>query len=247
MVGDDLMKTNFFSVIFWFNIFDNHKEILDDFQVELKDEYEQFNVFNYTDNLVAPIISAVNNKKMTTLSFSQINLQYSMDKVSFNDFEYFKDLSLKLFEILTSNNIEISHTSVVINGEIINDNALHIITKNTVSSRICSDDLVDMTLKLGKKHDDLFYKIITIMNKKQIKLPHKVDEAGRAVPIPLISWNGSLIENEIVEITYEINDKYLFDSTKNYQTTEFYLNKMLYILNEDINNDIKCILERGEF
>ena len=32
-----------------------------------------------------------------------------------------------------------------------------------------------------------------------------------------------LVENEIIDISYEINDKYSFDFTKNYHTTEFYL------------------------
>lgn len=241
------MKVNCFSVTFWFNIFDKHSDILNILQEELKDEYNKFNVFNYTDNLVAPIITAIDNKKMTNMSFSQINLQYNMDKVTLNDFDIFKEKVLKLFEILTDNDIEVAHSAIFMNGEIIDDEALKTITRNTINSEICDENLIDLTLKIGKKHEDLFYKIITLLNKKQIKLPQKVDENGRIVPIPLISWNGALVENEIIDISFEINDKYLFDFTKNYKTTEFHINKMLYILKEDMQNDIDSILKDGKF
>ncbi len=237
------MKINCYSVTFWFNIFDKHSDVLDILQEELNAEYNKFNVFNYTDNLVAPIITAINNKKMTNMSFSQINLQYTMDNVSINEYDSFKENVLKLFEFLTDNNIEVMHSAIFMNGEVIDDDALKTITKNTVNSKICDENLVDLTLKIGKKHEDSFYKIITFLNKKQIKLPKKVDKNGRVVPIPLISWNGALVENEIIDISYEINDKYLFDFTKNYKTTEFHINKMLYILKEDMQNDVNFILE----
>lgn len=240
------MKINCFSVTFWFNIFDKHSDMLNLLQEEMKDEYSKFNIFNYTDNLVAPIITAINNKKMTNISFSQINLQYNMDKVSLDDFDTFQEKILKLFDILIENDIEVAHSAIFVNGEIIDDEALKTITQNTIKSEIC-DDLVDLTLKVGKKHEDLFYKIITILNKKQIKLPQKLDKNGKIVPIPLISWNGALVENEIIDISYEINDKYLFDFTKNYKTTEFHINKMLYILKEDMQNDIVSILKNGNF
>ena len=177
------------------------------------------------------------------MSFSQINLQYTMDNVSINEYDSFKENVLKLFEFLTDNNIEVMHSAIFMNGEVIDDDALKTITKNTVNSKICDENLVDLTLKIGKKHEDSFYKIITFLNKKQIKLPKKVDKNGRVVPIPLISWNGALVENEIIDISYEINDKYLFDFTKNYKTTEFHINKMLYILKEDMQNDVIFILE----
>ena len=67
------------------------------------------------------------------------------------------------------------------------------------------------------------------------------------MPIPLISWNGAFVENEIIDISYEINDKYSFDFTKNYHTTEFFLNKMLYLLESNYENDIKSLLEEGIF
>jgi len=241
------MKINCFSITFWFNIFDKHKDLLDVLQKELASEYQKFNIFNYTDNLIAPIITGVDNENMTNISISHINLQYNMDKVTLNELNNFKEKALKLYEILTSNGIEVAHTSVFVNGEIIDENALEKITQNTISSKLCSEDLVDMTLKLGKKQEDLFYKIITLLNKKQMKLPKKVDQNGRIIPIPLISWNGALVENEIIDISYEINDKYLYDFTKNYHTTEFYLNKMLYVLSTDLEIDIESIIEQGEF
>lgn len=241
------MKTNYFSITFWFNIFNNHSGVLAILQNELKDEYEKFSVFNYTENLAAPIITAINDKKMTNIAFSQINLQYNMDKVVFDDLGEFKEKCLKLFDILISMGIKVLRTSIFVNGEIVDDEALQTIAKNTISSKLCNNDLVDVTLKLGKKQEDLFYKTISIVNKKQIKLPQIIDEEGHEMPIPLIPWNGALVENEIIDISYEINDKYSYDFTKNYHTTEFYLNKMLYLLSENILADVKTILEKGKF
>lgn len=242
-----IMKINFFSVTFWFNIFDKHTDILNEFREKLSDEYKNFNIKNPSDNLVMPIITAINNKKMTNIQMSQINLQYNMDNVTLDDFENFKTKVLQIFDILTLFNIKVLHTSLFINSEMINDNALEILTTNTLNKNITDEDLVDATIKLGKKEEDLFYKIISLINKKQIKLPKKVDELGRIVPVPLISWNGTLIENELIEISYEINDKYSFDFSKNYNTTEFFLNKMLYLLKNNYESDIQNLLENGKF
>lgn len=241
------MHTNFFSVTFWFNIFNNHKEILDVLQKELIDEYSNFNIYNYTDNYVAPVITAINKEKRTNISFSQINFQYNMDQVTLSDLSTFKDKVLKIYDILINNNIKILHSAIFINGEIIDENALKKITNSTLVKTLNDDDLVDVTLKIGKKHEDLFYKIITILNKKQVKIPQMTDELGRNIPIPLISWHKAVFENEIIEISYEINDKYLFDYTNDYYTTEFYLNKMLYLLTENFESDIKNVLEKGMF
>lgn len=241
------MKINCFSVTFWFNTFDKYNEILNELQSKLKDEYETFNIRNIDNNLLNPIITAINNEKMTNLSISQINLQYNMDNVKIQDFEYFKKRVLELFEILSSLNVEISHTSLFINSEITKSDALNKIAENTINKTIIRDDLVDITLKLGKKEEDLFYKIITLLNKKQIQLPKKVDKLGRLVPIPLISWNGAFVENEIIDVSYEINDKYSFDFTKNYHTTEFYLNKMLYVLENNYEDDINNLIDNGQF
>ena len=241
------MKTNFFSVTFWFNIYDNHKEMLSVLQNDLKDEYSNYNINNYTNNYLNPIITAFNKELKTNMAFSQINFQYNMDNVSTNDLPLFKEKVLHLYEILINNGISILHTAIFVNAEIIDEDALKKISKNVISSSLVDDDLVDISLKIGKKHEDLFYKILTILNKKQIKLPQKVDELGRNIPIPLISWNGAMVENEIIEVSYEINDKYLFDYTSDYHTTEFYLNKMLYILENNLESDINDLLEKGYF
>ena len=241
------MKTKCFSITFWFNIFEKHTEILDCFREKLNDEFKNFNIQNLGDNLLTPVITAINNKNMTNMTMSQINLQYNMDKVSLEDLNKFKEQVLNLFEILTTFGLEILHTAIFVNSEIISVDALEKITKKTLNNTILNDDLVDVNIKLGKKEEDLFYKVITVLNKKQIKLPKKVDEFGRLVPIPLISWNNALVENELIDISYEINDKYSFDFTKNYHTTEFYLNKMLYLLTTNYEIEINDFLNKGEF
>ena len=57
----------------------------------------------------------------------------------------------------------------------------------------------------------------------------------------------AILENEIIDISYEINDKYSFDFTKNYHTTEFFLNKMLYVLEQDLEKDINNLIYKGVF
>lgn len=241
------MKINYFNVTFWFNICDNHLEVLEKFRKEFKDEYENFNIKNNTNNLLEPIIMAINEKNNSKLIMSQINFQFIKDNTNIKEIKEFKEHLLKIFETLNSSKIEILHTSIFVNGEVCIDNALDKIIKNTINKNLINENIIDVTLKFGKKEEDLFYKIITLINKKQIKIPRKIDEKGRTIPIPLISWNGNLVENEMIDISYEINDKYSFDFTKNYHTTDFYLNKMLYILINNFENDIENLLEKGEF
>ncbi len=241
------MKINCFSVTFWFNILSNSNELLSSLQDALKDEYSKFELFNKADNLLLPIIRSINSDKKTNIVVSQINLQYNMDDVSLNNANEFKEKVMTLYNLLIQNNIKVLHTSLFINAELVKEDAIKSIAKNTISKTLQDESLVDMSLKLGKCYEELFYKIVTIFNKKQIKLPKIVDEEGRTVPIPLISWNGALVENELVDVSYEINDKYSYDFTKNYNTTEFYLNKMLFVLFDDLESDINNIIDNGKF
>ena len=202
------MKINCFSVTFWFNILDNSSELLEALQSEVK-EYQKYEVYNITNNLLSPIISGVNNDLKTNIVLSQINLQYNMNNVSLDDVNMIKEKVLTLFNMLQNNNIKILHTALFINSEMIQDNSLDKIDK-LLNKKLKSSELLDVSVKLSKCYEEIFYKIITIFNKKQIKLPRVLDDNGREVPIPLISFNGSFVENELIDISYEINDKYLF-------------------------------------
>ena len=195
----------------------NRKKIIDAIKSLLKDENIDIKLYNgaeayITNNLLAPVITAINDKKMTSVSMSQLNLQYNMDKVTWQDFPKFKEKVLSLFETLEEYGLTILHIA-----------------------------------KLGKKEEDLLYKIVNILNKKQLKLPERYDEQGNLIPLPVVSWYGAIASQDLLEIAYEINDKYSFDFTKNYHTTEFYLNKMLYILENDYESDIDALIEKGEF
>ena len=241
------MKINCFSITFWFNVFKNHQQILENLQNFFKDEYEKYDIFNMTNNLLAPVITALNDKKMTSVSMSQLNLQYNMDKVTWQDFPKFKEKVLNLFEVLEEYGLTILHTAIYINGEVLEDDALNKVTKHTLTKSLINDDLIDVSLKLGKKEEDLFYKVVNILNKKQLKLPEKYDEQGNLIPLPIVSWYGAIASQDLLEIAYEINDKYSFDFTKNYHTTEFYLNKMLYLMENNFLSDITNLLDKGKF
>lgn len=239
------MNINCFSVTFWFNILNNPNELLSTLQEKI-DEYNKYELYNKTDNLLLPIIRGINNELKTNIVISQINLQYNMDNVSLDKKDIFKEKAIALFNILNDLNIKVLYSSLFINGEIIKEDALESIAHNTISSSL-NKDLIDLSLKISKIDEELFYKIVTLYNKKQIKLPKMVDELGRLVPIPLISYHGALVENELIDVSYEITDKYSYDFTMNYNTTEFYLNKMLYLLFEDLESDINNIIDKGKF
>ncbi len=242
------MKINYLSITFWFEVFTNHDTLITPLKEVFQNEFETYSVrSDLSNNLLIPIVTAINSKMITNISVSQINLQYNIDKIDFNDFSSFNEKILNLYDALINSGVKILHTSSYINVEMEDDYPLEKITKNIITKKLCSEDLVDVSLKFGKKHEDLFYKIINVLNKKQIKIINKFDENGRNIPIPLVSWNDSKVEREIIEIQYEINDKYSFDHTKDYHTTEFYLNKMLYLLENDLKDDINNLIEKGEF
>ena len=64
------MKINCFSVTFWFNIFDNHTEILEHFRQKFYNEYNNFNIKNKGNNLLAPVITAFNNDNSCQLNIT---------------------------------------------------------------------------------------------------------------------------------------------------------------------------------
>ncbi len=239
------MKVNCFSITFWFNIFENPNELLNSFQNFFQDEYSNYQIYNASNNVFASIIEA--SSPQSNMAFSQINFSYTIHNVLMEDFENFKVKVLNLYDILTEKGVEILHCAIFANTEFTSKDALKAITKKTISSKFCNDDLIDITLKLGKKYEDLFYKIISVLNKKQLKIPQKFDAKGNLIPLPLTSWYGVKDDGEIIEISYEINDKYSFDFTKNYHTTEFYLNKMLYVFVNDLESDIDLVIKKGEF
>lgn len=241
------MKLNFISVTIWFNIYDDINKLLNNLQNNFKNEYTSYQVNNVTNNLGLPIIIGNNDEIKSSLLISQINLQFNQKINNINDIDSFKDKVLNLLNILELSDVKLCHSSIFVNNELICDDALTKLTSNILNKNIIDDNLVDTNIKIGKKSEDLFYKIITIYNKKQIKIPKLVDDRNRLVPIPLISLNGMFTENELLDISYEINDKYLFDFTKDYHTNDFYLNKMFFNLKRDYLDDINNLLDNGKF
>ncbi len=242
------MKINYLSITFWFDIFTKHEEIIPILNQYLKKEFPNFNIISEPiDDLTNPIIIGFNKEEHSRLTISKINLQYTMETDDFAKIPLFKENALNLMDFLIEADFHVFHTAIFLNGEMANKKALEEITKNTLNKKLIDDDLIDVSLKLGKKTEDLFYKIISILNKKQVKIPKKVNEDGFNLPIPLISWREVIMEQELIDVCYEINDKYSFDFTKNYHTTPFYLNKMLYLLEHDFLDDVDNLIKKGKF
>lgn len=232
-----------FGVTFWFNIYDDYKNLLENLSQELKDEFTSFNYSaEQNQNLLTPIISAINNEKRTNMHVTRISAQYNMDNVNLENYEEFKDKALKIFNILNSNDANILYSSIIINAEKETNEALNIINDNLINKKALDENVTETDIKLAAIIDEQFYKVIRLTNNKQIKLSKKIDTKNREVPIPLISLNGSFVEKECILIDYELNDRYLYDFTKDYKTTEFHLNKMLYLVKENFKSDIENLI-----
>lgn len=241
------MKINCYSITFWYNPVDDFSEILKDLQKLFKKEYSTFNISSVeTDDFYNSVLFAINHKVQTNINISKIKLQYTMDKVTSANFQDFSEKCLKILSIFNENNIKVLHSSVFTNMEFTVEEALKKVSTQLLSKNT-SKNLIDVNLRISKVEDDMFYKIITILNKQQIKLPNFVDDTGRNIPFPLISWTNAIKEKEIIEASYELNDRYSFDTEKNYETTIFSLNKMLYIVKNFSNSDVEELLQSGKF
>ena len=73
-----------FGVTFWFNIYDDYSNLLDKLRQELQDEFSSFNYRSEeSNNLLEPVITAINNEKKTNMHVTRISSQYNMDSVEF--------------------------------------------------------------------------------------------------------------------------------------------------------------------
>lgn len=239
------MQINYLSFILWFNLYDNHKDLLDILAKELKSEYKTLNYNAPGDNVFEPVIMAINEEERTNLQMSRINIQYNMDLIRDNDIDTFKERVLKLYNILVDNGVDPLYNAVLSGVEVNVDFSTEVL-KKLFNKNFQDERVVDLTAKVGSVYDDMYYKIMNISNNKHIKVPQKFDDEGRNIPLPLISFNGCVTEYESVLVGYEINDKYSYDFTKNYRTSEFHLNKMLHLLKDDMLDDISAIVEKGE-
>lgn len=232
-----------FGVTFWFNIYDDYGNLLENLRQDLKEEFASFNYSTeQNNNLLTPVISAINNETRTNMHVTRISAQYNMDNVNFENYGEFQDKALKIFNILNSNNANILYSSIIINAEKETNEALNIINNNLINKKVLTENFIETDIKLASIIDEQLYKVIRLTNNKQIKLSKKVDSQNREVPIPLISLNGSFVEKECILIDYELNDRYLYDFTKDYETTEFHLNKMLYLGKENFESDIENLI-----
>ncbi len=238
------MKPNFLSITFWFNIYDDHQKFIDIINNNLVNEFTEIKVYDQDDNnLFKPKLTAFNRQNNNNLTFSKVNLQYNMELIDINKFS---DIALKIYEMLADNGIVVMHTAIYAGVELVDNNALKTITQNLLNSSVSGQNLIDVNLHFGIKCEDAFYKIISLMNKRQIELPRKYDSLNREIPIPLISWMDATLKDEVIDISYEINDKLLFDTEKNYHTELAYLNKMLYILKNNLEDDINSLINKGK-
>ena len=77
-----------FGVTFWFNIYDDYGNLLENLRQELKEEFASFNYSTeQNNNLLTPVISAISNEKRTNMHVTRISAQYNMDNVNIENFK----------------------------------------------------------------------------------------------------------------------------------------------------------------
>ena len=100
-----------------------------------------------------------------------------------------------------------------------------------------------MNLKFTSLVDEQYTETIQIINNKKVELTKIVDEKDREIPFNLLSLGDLNIVDEGFLFEYELTDRYLYDTNKNYNTTEFHVNKILYTIKDNFENEVERYLK----
>ena len=110
--------------------------------------------------------------------------------------------------------------------------------KTNLLSKKLDGNYCESGVKIAEIIDDKYYKNLSFNTTKQITINKKLEAGQREIIFPLISLTNSVVEKEGVAISYEINDKYLFDNEESYSMNLENLNSMLDIAEKDVSNEI---------
>ena len=247
------MKNNNITVTFWFNEIRNVKEVRDKFDEKLSDYFNPFNLTGApleVDPIVPRIVSKTKGGH-TTLQFSLINLQLN---TSFdNEFnfdinkciEYVKEKAYKVFKILKEDvNIEVLYSAIFLNCDKDSESPLQEIADRYNIS--LNNKTEEIGLRFSEVVNDKYYFITSLNNSSVVSITKKIEpgQQPQRIVLPLISKKEMCIEKEIISYTFEINDKYEYNTIDKCHTTnesitdmfEIFLNKIISI-NSDSKED----------
>ena len=240
------MRINNIVVTFWFNKVTDIKNKINYFEDELKEYFHGINSIGVPADINPdyPRLTAISDSGHTKLNVSMINLQITtnFDKEFSSDYEkcfdYIKQRVLKIYNLLTKQlEINILYGAIFVLCEVDDKNPMDLIKGNLLSPKLDSN-YCGLGVKIAEVIDNKFYKSLSFNTTKQITINKKLNASKTEIILPLISLTNAVVEKEGIAISYEINDKYLFDNEENYSMNLEILNSMLSIAREDISNEI---------
>ncbi len=230
-------------IYFWFDICDEEQDLFKSLNEKFNHVFKSF----YYDELdekdiFSPVISGYNKENKSSMSVSRICCQYHLEDLTEESIDTFRNNSLELFNILEDNSIKVLYVSANISAIRKHDLPLEEL-KKIFKSDIDFKNLLEMNLKFTSLVDEQYTETIQIINNKKVELTKIVDEKDREIPFNLLSLGDLNIVDEGFLFEYELTDRYLYDTNKNYNTTEFHVNKILYTIKDNFENEVERYLK----
>ncbi len=240
------MRINNIVVTFWFNKITDIKNKISYFESELNEYFHGINSIGVPADISPeyPRLTANSDGGHTKLNVSMINLQIATNfdsefNANYNKcFDYIKQRALKTYNLLTKKlNINVLYGAILVLCEADDKNPMNLIKTNLLSNKL-NGNYCESGVKIAEIIDNKYYINLSFNTTKQITINKKLESGQREIIFPLISLTNAVVEKEGIAISYEINDKYLFDSEENYSLDLKNLNSMLDIAEKDVSNEI---------
>lgn len=245
------MKINDIVVTFWFNKVVDIKNKIDIFEKELSDYFHGINSIGVPADINPdyPRLTAISDGGHTKLNISMINLQLvtNYDSQYNTDyskcFEYIEQRAIKIYEtISTKLGLDILYSAIIVVCEVEDENPVSMIKDNLLSSKL-SGTYCEIGVRTSETINDKYYRNIAINSAKQITLSKMIEPGQTEIIMPLISLAEANVDKESIMITYEINDKYSFDTNIKYKLNQLDFQEMLNEAKQDIEENILNIVK----
>ena len=240
------MRINNIIVTFWFNKVIDIKNKIHCFENELSEYFHGISSIGVSADISPeyPRLTAISDCGHTKLNVSMINLQIATNfDAEFNSdydkcFDYRKQRVLKTYDLLTQKlNIKVLYGAILVLCEVDDKNPMNLIKTNLLSKKL-DGDYCESGVKIVEIIDNKYYKNLSFNTTKQVTINKQFDSSQREIIFPLISLTDAVVEKFGIAISYEINDKYLFDSKKHYSLNLENLKSMLDIAEKDVSKEI---------
>ena len=248
------MKIKNIVVTFWFEKYDNTKGIFEELNSKLTEYFPAFNYMGLPAN-VDPIVPRINSQSKsghTIFNMSTINVQITTNyDGNFNEdfskcIDYMEERASKIYNLLISKEVKVLYSAVFVNLEKEVDNPIQTIQQNLLSSSVNENTFSEVGMRASMVIDNKYYRILTINNSKDFTMQKQITPGQNTIIFPLISLNDATITKEYISISYELNDKYSFDSNENYTNNTEIIKNMFLTVRDDLQNKIEVFVNTGK-